>query len=989
MECLETRRLFAFAQGELDAEAAHQVEQHLDSCASCRALVGEAARTEDGEAGSSTPSPSSSVPPLSWLERGALLGRYVVLERIGAGGMGVVHAAYDPELDRRVALKLIRIDSTTPAHLERAQARLLREAQATARVIHPNVITIHDVGRFGEHVFLAMELVDGTTLRSHIRAHKGRNDWRETLSLFIQAGRGLAAAHAQGLVHRDFKPDNVLVGKDGRVRITDFGLARIVEGIDDTPTPPGSSSPVPLRSEWHTRSDMVLGTPAYMAPEQKRGEPSDARSDQYSFCVALHEALYGKRPFATPAAVVNATPEAPLPEPVPRPPQGSDVPAWVHQVILQGLSASPDARHDSMEALLRRLGHAPGEKWRRAVLAASAGLLLLAGGAALHRSTSGDPCAGSEQSLIGIWDASRKATVQTVFKSSPLPYAAGAWTEVERTLDGFARNWVAASHEACVATRVKGQQTERLLERRVICLDQRLKDLGAVVDTLATADTQVIQNSPRMAHGLENLSVCANLSALAAPEPPPTDESSQKHMEAVRAQRAQVRAKLTAGQLAPALALATEVAREAHEIGYGPLEAEVLDLVAESQGKNLAYRDAIKTLHHAIQVATASRHDRQAAESWAGMIRLISLVGPEVDPDGVAPAHAEAALKRLGEDARIEAMYFRNLASLHRTRGRPAEALAASEKAVELARKVYTANEPELGTALLTMSHALHEFNRHAEGLRYLLEAEAIYRKTYGPNHPYLATVLGNLSVFSIRVGDSESALKYARESLAIHQGAYGEESEPAASVLHNIGGFLLELGRTEESIQHYQRAIRIREKVMGPEHPEVASSLSRLGTALASLGHFEEALKHHQRALLINEKSLGPQHSMVALDLLGIGDDYQGLGAPKKAIPFLERSVTVYEKQTSTKNDDFLADGRFSLARALMSTSNGLERARQLATAAQEYNHRFPKPRARQVKEVEQWLAAHRAPGPRQAPSEAETREPGPHYPPAHGQPL
>src|SRR5215217_5284162 len=964
MECLETRRLFAFAQGELDAEATRQVEQHLDSCASCRALVAEAARAEDGEASpASPPSSSPTGVALSWLERGALMGRYVVLERIGAGGMGIVHAAYDPELDRRVALKLIRIDSTTPAQLERAQARLLREAQATARVIHPNVITIHDAGRFGEQVFLAMELVDGTTLRARIRSLKGRGHWRETLSLFMQAGRGLAAAHAQGLVHRDFKPDNALVGKDGRVRITDFGLARIVEGIDDTPTPPGAAAPAPLRSEWHTRSDMVLGTPAYMSPEQKRGEPSDARSDQYSFCVALHEALYGQRPFVT-QAVAKAPPDAPRAAPGPRPSQGSDVPAWVHQVILRGLSAAPEARHESMDALLRGLSRAPGETWRRAVLAASAGLLLLAGGAALHRSTSGDPCAGSEQALIGVWDPARKAAVRAVFTDSPLPYAAGAWSEVEHTLDGYAGTWVAESHEACVATRVKGQQTERLLERRIICLDQRLKDLGAVADTLATGDKQVIQNASRMVHGLENLSVCANLSALAAPEPPPTDEASQKHMEAIRTQRAQVRAKLNSGQVAPALKLATEVAREAHALGYGPLEAEVLDLLAESQGKNLAHREGIKTLHQAIQVATASRHDRQAAESWAGMIRLLSLVGPEVDPDGMAPAHAEAALSRLGGDARIEARYFRNLASLHRVRGRREEALAASERAVELARKLYTGNDPELGTAMLTMGHVLYEFERHSEGLRYLLEAEAVYRKTYGPEHPYLATVLSNLAVFSVRLGDHESALKYGRESLKINARVYGEESEPTASVYFNLGGFLMEAGRPEESIQHYEKAVRIRDMVQGPEHADLVVPLSKMGEVQASVGRFDEALKTHQRALAIAEKTSGPDSAFAARDLKCLGEDYLGLQQPRKALPFLERAVLLFERLTAEKDRDHQSDARFALARALVSTSGDRKRAVRLATTAQAYNQGHLKSREDEFKTVSQWLATHGAPG-------------------------
>ncbi|MCP3102388.1 serine/threonine-protein kinase [Myxococcus sp. K15C18031901] len=943
----------------MGAEAASPLKRHLEVCDVCRALVAEAARVQHDSPGEkpTEPPPAASGQHPSWLQRGTLLGRYMVLERIGSGGMGVVHAAYDPELDRRVALKLIRVDTLNPAHQERAQARLLREAQATARVIHPNVITIHDVGRFGEHVFLAMELVEGTTLRSFSRTKRGRRDWKETLERYLQAGRGLAAAHAQGLVHRDFKPDNALVGRDGRVRITDFGLARIVQGIDDAPEPgPEAAPPGSLRSEWLTRSDILLGTPAYMAPEQKRGVPSDARSDQYSYCVALHEALYGRRPFTGPGDK-----SAPAPADggaMARPPRDSDVPAWIHKALLQGLAENPDERHASMDALLRQLSEVPGARLRRASLVASAALVLVVGGAALHRSTSGDPCAGTEQSLTGVWDPARKDAVRTVFAASPLPYARGAWSEVERTLDAYASAWVGESHQACVAARVQGQQTERLYERRVICLDQRLDDLRAVVDTLASGDGQVIENAVRSARSLESLAQCANLSALASPEPPSGDEQTRRKLDALTLERARAKALLTSGKMAAALELATQVARDAHDVGYGPDESEALYLLAQAQMHNYKHLDAIKTLHASIQAAEASRHDRQVARSWAMMVRALGFVGKEVDPGEETRRYAAAALKRLGGDPRLEAMLARNLVTLYRTRGRPHEALAQSLVALEMARKVYALDDPELGTSLLSVGQAYGSSGRPEEGVPYLLEAQTVFRRGLGPDHPNLAAVLDNIAVHEVRLGNHEAALKHAEESLAIQVRNMGAENISTASTRHNMAGFLLESDRPKEAYEQYAFAARIREKALGPDSPKVASSMTGMARSLSRLGRTSEALPLHERALAVREKAMGPDHAQVGFDLMGLGETLLAMKEPKKARPALERALVIYERQPAGSEDADLADTRYLLAVSLEDAPATQGRAQRLMAAAKEHYLKYPKANASRLVKVEHWLA-------------------------------
>ncbi|MDQ3368977.1 MAG: serine/threonine-protein kinase, partial [Myxococcota bacterium] len=316
---------------------------------------------------------------------GTRIGRFIVEGQLGAGGMGVVYTAHDRELDRRVALKVLR---TAAAADDAQRTRMLREGQAMARVTHPNVITVHEVGIESGIVFLAQELLDGGTLGEWL-LHQPRSR-AEILEKFTAAGRGLAAAHAAGLVHRDFKPDNVLLGKDGRVRVADFGLARALEATDsviattrdgrrayvdslaETAADLGKSPMAPM-----TQTGAVMGTPLYMAPEQHNGEPADERSDQFSFCVALYEALYGDPPFAGQTVVALA--DAVIHGRVEPPTKGSRVPGRLRRILLRGLRPAPADRYPSMDALLAELAHDPGRRVRRFALVA--GLVALVGGA--------------------------------------------------------------------------------------------------------------------------------------------------------------------------------------------------------------------------------------------------------------------------------------------------------------------------------------------------------------------------------------------------------------------------------------------------------------------------------------------------------------------------------------------------------------------------------------------------------------------------------
>jgi predicted Ser/Thr protein kinase len=377
--CPDENVLAAFASGTLASSGASSVEAHLDGCADCRALVAAVAaersipdpasaetrldRNAPTRLDRGTPraAPTAGAAPL---RAGDVLGRYVISGVLGSGGMGVVYVAEDPRLGRRVALKLLH--PTLAEATEDQQRRLLREAQAMARLSHPNVLPVFDLGTEGGQVFLAMEFIEGPTLAEWLRQRE--RPWREILGLFLEAGRGLAAAHQAGLVHRDFKPANVLVGTDGRPRVTDFGLVRVGASSEESlaqAAPRVAESPL-------TQTGTVAGTPAYMSPEQLAGRPVDARGDQFSFCVALYEALQGVRPFAAAAPAEHRWT-------LRRPERSPRLPGYVRAALARGLALKPAERFPSMDALLEALAMRAPIRRRRWMALGLAGSLALAG----------------------------------------------------------------------------------------------------------------------------------------------------------------------------------------------------------------------------------------------------------------------------------------------------------------------------------------------------------------------------------------------------------------------------------------------------------------------------------------------------------------------------------------------------------------------------------------------------------------------------------
>jgi len=351
VEHLDDNAASEFVSGTLPPSAVGKVEGHLAGCRDCRALVAALAADSGDDSNAATfphervsPSQVGELPRKT-LSIGDRVGRYLVLSAIGAGGMGVVFAAYDPQLDRKIALKLLR--SGLAVSSKDARTRLRREAQAIAQLSHPNVVSVYDVGTTDDgDLYIAMEFVEGDTLTTWLRKYP--RTWREIIDVFLQAARGLWSAHGVGLLHRDFKPDNVLVGGDGRVRVTDFGLARSVLAPDEVAQAKPEMTALNIAL---TATGTVLGTPRYMPPEQMTGPDLDARSDQFSFCVALYEALYGMHPLRD-GTSVSMLEHGDKARP---PPEGLRIPAAIGRAVLRGLEGDRAKRFASMGALIDQL----------------------------------------------------------------------------------------------------------------------------------------------------------------------------------------------------------------------------------------------------------------------------------------------------------------------------------------------------------------------------------------------------------------------------------------------------------------------------------------------------------------------------------------------------------------------------------------------------------------------------------------------------------
>lgn len=779
------------------------------------------------------------------LERGTSVDRYVVLYELGSGGMGVVYAAYDPQLDRKVALKLLHAHSRS----DRARTRLLREAKAIASITHPNVVTVHDVGTYEGRVFVAMEYVEGLTLRRWLQEQ--RRPWQETLAVLRLAGEGLAAAHAGDLIHRDFKPDNVLVDEHGRAVVLDFGLARRASSQDDLPpvSDDGSVSARGMSSEVDldlTRTGAKLGTPAYMAPEQHLSSPTDARTDQFSFCVVTWEALYGSRPFAgaTTREARYSVLKGELQEP-----HDTDVPVAMRRALTRGLSLDPDDRYTDMPSLLAALDRVEGRKLPRwgllAGVAATASAAAL-GGWYAQGGREGEQC--SVERWDGVWDDGVRDRVEVAFAGSGAKFSSAAWGTVEVSLDRYASAWTNAHRDACEATHVHHEQSLATLELRMACLRSHQQAAAALVHEFADADASVVENAVEAVNALPRIAECGDLArlrdgALGGRGQPSNAGDTVPLREAL----VDARAKESSARYAQAQAIVLGVLGDAQAVGADDVVAEARMRMGSILQRRGEFAQAERSYLEAIWAAQRAGHRFLEAEAW---VRLVWVTGVErFDPKRgqLWAEFARAALSRAGGGAVLEAQLRHNLGGVLYRQGLHEEALGEYRAALSQQIELLGEDDPRVATTLNHIGNALMELRRYEESEASCRRSLEIRQRLFGEQHPTVAASLNNLGELARKQGRHMEALEHAVASLDI-VGRSGGREEDIASMI--AGWSLLELERPGEALPRFERALVMRTESDGPFAPRVVDAEFALARARIALGDRDVALAQLDRVI-------------------------------------------------------------------------------------------------------------------------------------------
>jgi eukaryotic-like serine/threonine-protein kinase len=792
--------LAELAQGAVEGPRREELEAHLEACADCRGVVASvlSALSTETESGP---------------HRGQVVGRFVVLEPIGAGAIGEVFSSWDSVLERAVALKWL-YPALLGSEGGQLRQRLLGEARALAKVQHPNVVSVFDVVEWGHTQVIVMELVPHATTLRHALAKK---DWRAITTIYLDAARGLLAAHAAGVVHGDFKPDNVLLAVDGRVRVCDFGLSRAM--------------PMPVSTGSDSKRSSVSGTPAYLSPERWSGQPADVSTDAYALCVSLWEALAGKHPFESREANARLAEMKKGPPPLP-----SGIPSRLEAALRRGLAFDAKDRFPSLAALAEELEQiiTPSRSTPMFAAAALVAVLVL-GGVSLHQWRA--QCDEAGAPVAQVWTTARRVSIQAAFKKSGHPAAEALAATALAGLDAFAKTLGQTRHDACEATSFRGD-SDALLTLRNVCVARRLADLDALGHAFETPDTKTVERSVLAVETLTQSPGCFDAATLGQVTPPPTAkrqavDDAAKRVAEVRALRLTGHPKESIAAAPSALAAAEHsewksvIADAATEWGNGLERSGKIDeaRVQYQRGLTLALEanDLALAFAAAVQLGFLEGYDankREAGEAWLVMAK--GLLVP-------------ARLKGTGEELRAVNVDATLLAKV----GKAAE---AAEEWASVVKGLGDAPSLNLARVMSNLGNALRESGHAAEGLVWHERSLKMMETLLGPVHPDIAAAANNLGSGLSDLQRFDEARPWFQKSLEIREKLFGPDALPLATTVYNLGELALRTGDGETALKQYGRSRTIVEKAKGADDDDVWDARLGEGLALELLGRHADA---------------------------------------------------------------------------------------------------------------------------------------------------
>jgi tetratricopeptide (TPR) repeat protein len=871
MACLDENQVLALVHGRLKGDELVQAQQHLDSCVDCLDLVGFYQQSAQGVEDEVETHDHDFVPLTESEEidlkapEGSKIGRYEVIRSLGRGGMGVVYLAQDPKLGRRVALKLVKPSLSSDERADHFEKRLMREARAMARLAHPNVLTIYDVGIQEGQVFMASEWVDGGTLDEWMK--EGPHRWPAIAQRFREAARGLVAAHAAGLIHRDFKPSNVMVGKDERVRVFDFGLVKsTTANIGDITT--------------QLSGNFVVGTPAYMAPEQMVGKTADERSDQFSFCASMYEALAGVRPFTgrNLTELLTNIGSGKLEEP-------KKIPKWLWEVIRRGLKKKPEDRHESMAVVLKIMDEGLSHRRRRSLYAAA--LVLVVGGAAAGVSGvwSGQDgqeahCGDLKIDLGASWNPELRTEIENATLASPLPFAKESWLTTSGLIDTYAVDWKRELRASCIETRIAKQQSQALLQRRSDCFERLRSELAAVTSTLADGEPNTVTSMVALAQGLSPIDSCSATRA--------QDEFSSlagiDERGAIRKLWPEVKtveSLIARGDYQGALVKSETLLAQTH--GNRRAEARVLG----SRGTALKllgdYKGAVTALESSFYAAVAGRHDEIAAQATTHIYGLTVVLLKDDDGASRWLQLAESAVERVSTPL-VQGHWRRVQGKVALARKDYSGAEEHFRASLEFLEGALGPEHREVATAVGALGRCLLLMDDKSRATPTLERAVTLWSALAGPEHPDTAVAQIDLAAGLSALGRGEAAKTLVENSIRALVVALGEDNPTLAWALNSMAEHYVADGDYAAASQTLLRALRAKRALHGNSHPLLVSTLTNLMEVDRMLGRSGDAVIHGSEAVEIlleeskKESTFAIRHLQIAVaearlasgDLLG-----------------------------------------------------------------------------------------------------------------------